>query len=117
MTKDNLQVIENTLDVRLPRSYATLMGSATDLDRRDFWFRSLFADPDVVVEHTLRLRELMESYGLAFHASFVVVSTINGGDDVILDTAATGDDLLVCDHETNRVEPLGITLGQFGSKV
>jgi len=114
MTKDDLKTIEKALAVRLPQSYATLMTSSeAEAARDDYFFRFLFIDPAVVVERTIWLRELMASYGLAFKVSFVVVSEINGGDAVIIDTAGTAEELLFWDHETNVVASFECSLSDF----
>lgn len=113
MTQTEIENIELELGVKLPRIYVEIMAGPQAAEAKgEFWHKFLFNTPKRVIDDTRWLHDVILSFGGKWQPTYVVVSEINGGDMVILDTSSESSPLLVWDHETNLMETSG-PLTQF----
>ena len=112
MTEKDIRSIEASLGVKLPAEYRRIVSAGKP---KEFWIGGLFNQPERVIEATRWLRDLLADYGASWHESWVVVSEINGGDAVILDTGSPEAPLLLWNHETNTAEPFEESLTGLGA--
>ncbi|MDB5290277.1 MAG: hypothetical protein JWL69_1518 [Phycisphaerales bacterium] len=111
MTENGLQRIESALSLTLPAEYRLVMASAPAAC--GFWYGGLFNHPERIIQDTLYLRNIIASYGRPDPQTWVVVSEINGGDIVFLDTSEPDAPLRYWNHETMEVESFTDTVRRF----
>jgi hypothetical protein len=111
MTEASFTYIERELNLKLPKEYRQLMGSE-EVQAFGFMYCGLFTSSVMVVDVTLGLRGVAKDDGIALPNGLIVVSTVNGGDDVLLDTDSADLEMKLWNHETHGLEPFG-TLKDF----
>lgn len=113
MTESDFKTIELALGVKFPGEYRRVMSDKDALANPDFWYGGLFSWPKRVISETVRAREAAASFGAEFREAWVVISVINGGDIVFVDTTEPGSPMRIWNHETLRVEPFTDSVARF----
>ena len=113
MTEDGIREIEVTLGVRMPPDYRQVMAGGDARVDAGFWRDGLFNLPETVIERSRWLRGLVDDAGAMMPQSCVVVSEVNGGDSVVVDTKEAGSPLRLWNHESLTFEPFVDSLTAF----
>ena len=113
MTEDGIRDIEAALGVRMPPDYRRVMTGGDARGDAGFWRDGLFNLPETVIARSRWLRGMVDDAGAMMPQSCVVVSEVNGGDPVVVDTEQAGSPLRLWNHESLAFEPFVNSLIAF----
>src|SRR4051812_32205490 len=103
MTEEGFKYLERELNLKLPRAYLDIMGSA-EAQAAGFWYRGLYNYCMEVFHQTLGLREVGTSDNVPLSNAMLAISQVNAADLLLLDTEDENGRIYLLNHESLELE-------------